>query len=149
MGASCAENLIRVRILPDKERSIQIGADMKDEDSVEMLLLLVQNVDVFAWSLYEVFGVDPEFIVHKLNVDPLFPPKMQKPRRLAKEHIEAVKQEVRRLKEAGAIKEVFFSEWLANTVVVKKKTGKWRVCIDFTDLNWACPKHPFPMPKID
>ena len=52
--------------------------------------------------------VDPEFIVHRLNVDPLFPPKKQKPRRLAKEHVEVVKKEVKRLKEAGAIKEVFF-----------------------------------------
>ena len=54
-----------------------------------------------------------------------------------------------RLKQAGAIKEVFYPEWLANTVVVKKKSGKWRVCVDFTDLNNACPKDPFPMPHID
>ena len=53
------------------------------------------------------------------------------------------------MKEAGAIKEVFFLEWLANIVVVKKKNGKWRVCVDFTDLNRLCPKDPFPMPKID
>ena len=54
-----------------------------------------------------------------------------------------------RLKQAGAIKEVFYPEWLVNTVVVKKKSGKWRVCVDITDLNKACPKDPFPMPKID
>ena len=48
---------------------------MKDQDKVEMLLFLIQNVDVFAWSPYEVPGVDFEFIVHKLNVDPSFPPK--------------------------------------------------------------------------
>ena len=54
-----------------------------------------------------------------------------------------------RLKQAGAIKEVFYPEWLANTVVVKKKSGKWRVCVDFTDLNKACPKYLFLMPKID
>ncbi|XP_075654889.1 uncharacterized protein LOC142625063 [Castanea sativa] len=107
------------------------------------------NVDVFTWSPYEVPGVDPKFIVHKLNVDPLFPPKKQKPRRLTKEHVEYVKQEVKRLKEAGAIKEVFFSDWLTNTVVVRKKNGKWRVCVDFTDLNWTCPKDPFPTLKID
>ena len=70
--------------------------------------MLVQNVDVFAWSPYEVPGVDLEFIVHRLNVDPLFPPKKQKPRRSAKEDVEAVKQEVKRLKEEGAINEVFF-----------------------------------------
>ena len=83
---------------------------MSDIDRVEMLLLLVQNVDVFVWSPYEVPGVDPEFIVHGLNVDPLFPPKKQKPRRSAKEHVEAVKQKVKMLKEEGAIKEVFFPE---------------------------------------
>ena len=54
-----------------------------------------------------------------------------------------------RLKQAGAINEVFYPEWLANTVVVKKKSGKWRVCIDFMDLNKAYHKDPFPMPKID
>ena len=63
--------------------------------------------------------------------------------------MEAVRSEVRRLREAGAISETFFPEWLANTVVVKKKNGKWRVYVDFTDLNRACPKDLFPMPKID
>ena len=53
------------------------------------------------------------------------------------------------MKEAGAIKEVFFPKWLANTVVVKKKNDKRRVYVDFTNLNRACPKDPFPMPKID
>ena len=81
-------------------------------------------MDVFAWTLYEVPGVDLEFIVHTLNVDPSFPPKKQKPRRSAKEHVKAVKSKDHRLKEAGAIKEIYFPEWLANTVVVKKKNGK-------------------------
>ena len=54
-----------------------------------------------------------------------------------------------KLKRARAIKEVFYPKWLANTVVVKKKSGKWRVCMDFTDLNKACLKDPFPMPRID
>ena len=97
---------------------------MDDGDKIKMLLFLIQNVDVFTWSLYEVPGVDLEFIVHKLNVDPSFPHKKQKPRRSAKEHVEAVRMEVRRLKEAGAIREIFFPEWLANTVVVRKKNGK-------------------------
>ena len=54
-----------------------------------------------------------------------------------------------KLKRAGTIKEVFYPKWLANTVVVKKKNGKWRVCVDFTDLNKACLKDSFPMPRID
>ena len=60
-----------------------------------------------------------------------------------------MKEEVEKLKEAGAIKEVYYLEWLANIVVVKKKSGKWRVCVDFTDLNKACPKDHFPVLKID
>ena len=54
-----------------------------------------------------------------------------------------------KLKQAGAIKEVFYPNWLANTVMVKKKNGKWQMCVDFTDLNKTCSKDPFPMPKID
>ena len=54
-----------------------------------------------------------------------------------------------KLKQAGAIKEVFYSEWLANTVMVKKKSGKWRVCVDFTDLNKVYRKNHFRMPQID
>lgn len=67
---------------------------MTDKDKVEMLLLLVRNIDVFAWSPYEVPRVDSEFIIQRLNVDLLPPPpslKKQKPRRLAKEHVEAIK----------------------------------------------------------
>ena len=75
MGAASAEELIRVKILLDVDRYFQIGTSMKDEDRVEVLLFLIQNVVVFAWSLYEVPEWDPEFIVHRLNVDPSFPPK--------------------------------------------------------------------------
>ena len=64
-------------------------------------------------------------------------------------HADAIRDEVAKLKRAGAIKEVFCPEWLANTVVVKKKSEKWRVCVDFMDQNKACPKDPFPMPRID
>ena len=53
------------------------------------------------------------------------------------------------MKEVRAIREIFFPEWLANTMVVKKKNNKWMVCVDFTDLNRACPKDLFPIPKID
>ena len=74
MGAGSAKDLIKVRILLDDDKSFQIKASMKNEDRVGMLLFLVQNMDIFAWSPYKVPGIDPEFIVHKLNVDPLFPP---------------------------------------------------------------------------
>ena len=73
-------------------------------------------------------GVDLEFIMQRLNVDPLYSPKKQKLRRLTKPHMEAMKEEVEKLKQVGVIKEVFFPNWLANTMIVKKKNGKYRVC---------------------
>ena len=127
----------------------QIGSQLPQQEREELIEFLKQNIDVFAWSTYEAPGVDPEFICHHLNVNPLVVSKKQPPRRPSKEHAEAIREEIAKLKQAGAIKEVFYLEWLANTVVIKKKNGKWRVCVDFTDLNKACPKDPFPMPKID
>ena len=115
---------------------------MEREQLVEFLR---KNVDVFAWDAYEALGVDPNFICHHLNVYPSIIPKRQPPRRPSKEHAKAVRNEVTKLKQARAIKEVFYPQCLANMVVVKKKTEKWRVCVDFTDLNKTCPKDPFPM----
>ena len=90
-----------------------------------MVEFLKRNIDVFAWNTYEALGVDPYFICHHLNVNPLVTPKKQLTRRPSKEHAEAVRQEVTKLKQAGAIKEVFYPEWLANMVVVRKKSRKW------------------------
>ena len=104
---------------------------------------------MFAWNAYEAPGVDSDFICHHLNVNLSITPRKQPPRHSSKDHYEAVKDEVTKLKRARAIKEVFYPEWLANTMVVKKKNGKWQVCIDFTDLNKACPKDPFSLPQID
>ena len=108
-----------------------------------------KNVNLFAWNAYEAPGVDPNFICHHLNVNPSINPRRQPPRCPSKEHAEAIRNEVIKLKQAGAIKKVFYPQWLANTVVVKMKIGKWRVCVDFIDLNKACPKDPFPLPRID
>ena len=125
-------DLERVVIGGDLERFFQIGAQILLPEKEQLVDLLKRNVDVFAWNAYEAPGLDPNFICHHLNVNPSITLKRQPPRRLSKEHIEAVKSEVTKLKQAGAIKKVFYPQWLANTVVVKKKIGKWRVCVDFT-----------------
>ena len=70
---------------------------------------------MFAWSVYEAPGVDPNFICHLLNVNPSVTPKKQPPWHSSKDHSNVVKDEVTKLKQAGAIKEVFYPEWLANT----------------------------------
>ena len=143
------EDLDKVIIRDDPERFFQVGAQLPLQEREQLVELLRRNVDVFAWDAYETPGLDPKFICHHLNANPSVTPKKQPPRRISNEHVEAVKSEVVKLKQARAIKEVFYPQLLANTVVVKKKIGKWRVCVDFTDLNRACPKDPFPMPRID
>ena len=147
-GTRC-EDLERVIIDADVERYFQVGVQLPPQEKEELLTFLRRNVDVFAWSAYQSPEVDPNFICHHLNVNLTVVPKKQPPGRSSKEHAEAVKEEMTKLKHAKAIKEVFYPEWLANTVVVKKKLGKWRVCVNFTDLNKACPKDPFPIPWID
>ena len=122
---------------------------MPHQEREELIEFLKRNIDVFAWNAYEAPGVDPEFICHHLKVNPLITPRKQPTRHPSKEHAEAMREEVTKLKQVGAIKEVFYPEWLANAVVVKKKSGKWRVCIDFTDLNKTCLNDLFPMAKID
>jgi hypothetical protein len=61
----------------------------------------------------------------------------------------AIGEEVHKLMATRFIKEVFHPEWLANPVLVRKKGGKWRMCVDYTELNKACPKVPYPLPRID
>jgi hypothetical protein len=76
-------------------------------------------------------------------------PKKQRQRQMSEDRILVAKAEVQRLLDANVIREVMYSEWLANVVLVPKKNEKMRMCIDFTDLNKACKKGPFPLPRID
>ncbi|XP_038690528.1 uncharacterized protein LOC119989207 [Tripterygium wilfordii] len=94
-------------------------------------------------------GIDPDVVMQQLQVNPEYPPVKQKRRKFAPERNLVINEEVQKLLDNGSVVEVQYPDWLANVVVVKKKNGKWRVCIDFTDLNKACPKDPFPLPHID
>ena len=89
-------------------------------EKVQLILFLINNLDVFVWNTYEAPRVNPNFICHRLNVDPRCPPKKQKTCRSSDIHVKIVREEMDKLKEVGAIKEVYYPEWLANTVVVKK-----------------------------
>ena len=104
---------------------------------------------MFVWNAYKAPGVDPSFICHHLNVNPSATPKKQPSRCSFKDHSDAIKDEVMKFKQVGAIKQVFYPKWLANTMVVKKKNGTWWVCVDFTDLNKTCLKDHFPICWID
>uniref|UniRef100_A0A2N9FPQ4 Uncharacterized protein n=1 Tax=Fagus sylvatica TaxID=28930 RepID=A0A2N9FPQ4_FAGSY len=126
-----------------------VGSKLSTIDKEQLLKLLMNNRDVFAWSVYDVSGVSPDLACHALNIGLEHKPIAQKCRKLALERATIVLEEVEHLLASGTIQEVQYPVWLSNTVVVKKKNGKWRVCIDFTDLNKACPKDPFSLPRID
>ena len=115
----------------------------------ELVKFLCDNAATFAWTIDDMHGIDPDVTCHELNVDPTFKPIKQKRRKLGHDRTTAVKEEVAKLLNAGSIVEVRYPDWLSIPVVIEKKNGKWRVCVDFTDLNKACPKDSFPLPRID
>nr|XP_009392512.1 PREDICTED: uncharacterized protein LOC103978443 [Musa acuminata subsp. malaccensis] len=86
---------------------------------------------------------------HRLNIDPEARPVRQKPRKFAPDRQKAISEEVGRLKRAGFITDVQYPRWLSNEVLIKKSNGSWRICLDYTDLNQACPKDCYLLPKID
>ena len=94
-------------------------------------------------------GVPREFAEHALHVRPDAKPVKQPLRRFAEDRRKAIGEEIARLLAAGFIMEVFHPDWLANPVLVLKKNKTWRMCIDYTSLNKACPKDPFALPRID
>nr|CAN65076.1 hypothetical protein VITISV_028912 [Vitis vinifera] len=93
-------------------------------------------------------GIYPSIISHKLNVLPTARPVRQRVR-FHPDRQKVIRDEIDKLLETGFIREVEYPDWLANVVVVPKKEGKWRVCVDYTNLNNACPKDSFPLPRID
>ena len=104
---------------------------------------------MFAWKASDIPGVPREVIEHHLVVCPHARPVKQKDRKEALEQQEFITQESRKLEAAGLVRGVLHPTWLANPVVVRKANGKWRLCIDYTDINKACPKDPFLLPRID
>ncbi|KAL0391200.1 UNVERIFIED_CONTAM: Transposon Ty3-G Gag-Pol polyprotein [Sesamum calycinum] len=120
---------------------------MRPSTEEHLIQFLKKNKEVFAWTMTDLHGISPDVITHKLSVNPSAKPVKQK-KRMA-ERSQAIKEEVDKMLQAGYIRPVQYPEWLANVVLVPKPNGKWRLCIDFTDLNKACPKDPFPLPRID
>jgi len=123
-----------------KERRVIVGSLLSPEIKESLVTFLRNNSDVFAWSHDDMPGINPSVISHRLNVDPNYRPVKQKRRSFAPERNQAIHEEVERLLKAGFIRKVDYPQWLANVVLVKKSSRKWRMCVDFTDLNKACPK---------
>ena len=94
-------------------------------------------------------GIPREVTEHALRLILGSKPAKQRLCRFDDERRRAIGEEIAKLLAVGFIREVFHSDWLANPVLVKKKTGKWKMCVDYTGLNKACPKDHFPLSRID
>ena len=103
---------------------------------------------MFVWAYADMVGIHPEIMCHRLNIDSQAKLVHQKLRALNTDRYKALQDEVDRLLKIGFIRESYYPSWLANPVMVIKLNEKW-TCIDFTNLNKACPKYSFPLPGID
>jgi hypothetical protein len=128
---------------------VLLGSQLSNEQGKTLLRFLFNNKVVFAWPANDLCGVNRDVIEHSLNVDLAIRPRKQKLWKMSDNKAEGARNEVKRLLSARVIREVTYLEWTANTVMVKKANGKWRMCIDFTYLNKACLKNEFPLPRID
>ncbi|GJV87937.1 reverse transcriptase domain-containing protein [Tanacetum coccineum] len=132
---------------PDQE--IAIGGTLFAKGRMELCSFLKENLDIFAWQLADMTGVPRSVAEHRLNIREGYSPVQQKKRGQAPESAKAIQAEVHKLVEAGIMREVYYYNWLSNPVMVKKHDGSWRMCVDFTDLNKACPQDCYPLPEID
>ena len=150
MTTKPAEKLKEVFLNDSKlDRTTKIGTLANPIVRQALTIFLRSNRDVFAWNHEDMPRINPSVMVHKLNVSPSFPPVRQKKRVFAPEQDQAIAEEVRKLQEASFIREVYYPDWLANIVMVKKASEKWRMCVDFTDFNKACRKDSYPLPWVD
>ncbi|XP_075494827.1 uncharacterized protein LOC142532404 [Primulina tabacum] len=136
-----------VEIEPGKH--VWVVRDINASTRVNLLNCLKTNIGVFAWSQQKLAGISPQVAEHKLNILPRSRPMKQKKRHFGPEKDKVIEEQVGELLRAGHIREVQFPTWLSNVVLVPKSTGKWRMCVDFRDLNKVYPKDCYPLPRID
>ncbi|GJS43964.1 reverse transcriptase domain-containing protein [Tanacetum coccineum] len=115
------EERVKVAINPEyPEQTVMVGSNLTEETRVKLCNLLQRSLDVFAWTPVDMTGVPRHVAKHRLNV-----------------------------REVGIMREVHYHDWLSNLVMVKKNDNSWRMCVDFKDLNKACPKDGYPLSEID
>ena len=144
-----SEELEPIELSDQPNHHAYIGSKLAKDIKDRLIRFLWENEEVFAWKQEDMGGIDLAVITHRLNVNPFFKPVKQKRRSFAPDWQKAINEEVSKLLQARAIREVDYSDWLANVVLVKKVNGKWRLFIDFTDVNRAYPKDSFPLLRID
>ena len=144
------DNIKKLSINPAfPKQVILINRDLSQETMTKLRNLLIKNKDVFAWSPFDMGGVPSHEAEHALNISETTKPVTQKRLSLAPDRSMAACKEVDKLVEARILRKVKYHTWVANPVMVRKFDGSWRMCMDFKDLNKACPKDFYTLPEID
>ncbi|XP_035830036.1 uncharacterized protein LOC110906998 [Helianthus annuus] len=131
------------------EQTVTLGPAMSDLTRAALKKLLHDNMDVFAWTPADMVGVPRHIAEHRLNVSEDAKPVVHAKRHLGDIKHDAMKEQVLELLNAGIIREVRYQTWVASPVMVKKPNGSWRMCVDYKDLNKACPRDCYALPDID
>ena len=129
-------------------KAFKLGHHLSQEERREVTTVISRHLDAFAWTAEDMPGIDPDFLSHRLTMDTKARPMWQRRRKFNEERCLVIKEETQKLLNAGHIREIQYPEWLANVVLVKNANGKWRMCVDFTDLNKACPKDSYHSPTL-
>ena len=136
-------------LIDGPDRGTYVSSLLTEEERARLQEVLKVNADVFAWTHLDMTGISLMNASYKLNVLSSARLVRQRVRRFHPDRHQIIQAEVDNLLKVGFIREVKYLEWLAIVVVVPKKGGKWRVCVDYVDLNDACTKDSFPLPRID
>jgi len=130
-------------------KMFKLGKSLDQTEQDQVARVIACHLDAFAWSASDMPGIDSNFLCHRLTMDPKVRPVCHRRRKLNEERCLVVQEETKKFLNAGHIREIQYPEWFANMVLVKKANGKWRMCVEFTDLNKASPKDSYPLPSID
>ncbi|RDY04689.1 hypothetical protein CR513_11558, partial [Mucuna pruriens] len=144
------EGIEIINLGPAKEKKeVKVGAVMRPKDRRNLVQLLMEYVDIFAWSYRDMPGLDNEIVEHKIPLEPHYPLIKQKLRIMSPDVSLKIKEEMRKQLEAGFLTVAKYPQCVANIVPIPKKDGKVRMCVDYRDLNKASPKDDFPLLHID
>ena len=124
----------------ENEKPIKIRVNFPKDIKAELIAILKEFREIFAWSYQDMPGLDTKIIMHRIPVKLKCPPMRQALWRMKSGIILKIKKEVEKQLKAGFLTAIAYSDWVANMILVPKKDGKVRMCVDYRDLNRASPK---------
>ncbi|KAA3479842.1 RNA-directed DNA polymerase (Reverse transcriptase), Ribonuclease H-like protein [Gossypium australe] len=136
-------------VILEKEKEVKIDTCINEETRQDLIKLMLEFKDVFAWSYQDIPGLSTDIAMHRIRIKEECKPVQQKLRRMRLDVAVKIREEVKKQFDAGFLQVVNYSECVANVVPVPKKDGKEWMCVDYRDLNKASLKDNFPLPHID